>query len=192
MAFRWIYWTFLSPVVTIYTTSLNIQQFSVLPTQCIYVFCVDLKTNSNYFPIQLYLNGLYNLDGMCLLRDTDWSLYIIQLNSVSTHTLALCTIPQYMERLLLHKYVTSTLFRLVQILCTIFWVHLRFYVIVQFFEMHHSATTLRCITVLPYSSPQVDTCAASLLLSKLVGLYHKVIFVGGPWKSTIDYNWLTY
>jgi hypothetical protein len=28
-----------------------IQQFYVLPTQCIYVFCVDLKTYSGYFPI---------------------------------------------------------------------------------------------------------------------------------------------
>ena len=31
----------------------NIQQFYVLPTQYIYVFCVDLRTNSDYFPIQL-------------------------------------------------------------------------------------------------------------------------------------------
>jgi len=30
----------------------NIQQFYVLPTHCIYVFCVDLSTNSRYFPIQ--------------------------------------------------------------------------------------------------------------------------------------------
>jgi hypothetical protein len=30
----------------------NIQQFYVLPTQCIYVFYVDLKTNSDYFSIQ--------------------------------------------------------------------------------------------------------------------------------------------
>ena len=30
----------------------NIQQFYVLPTQCIYVFYVDLRTNSDYFPIQ--------------------------------------------------------------------------------------------------------------------------------------------
>ena len=30
----------------------NIQQLYVLPTQCIYVFCVDLRTNSDYFPIQ--------------------------------------------------------------------------------------------------------------------------------------------
>jgi len=30
----------------------NIQQFYVLPTQCIYVFCVDLRTNRDYFPTQ--------------------------------------------------------------------------------------------------------------------------------------------
>jgi len=40
------------PVVTIYTARFNIQQFSVLPTQCIYVLCVDLRTNSDYFTIQ--------------------------------------------------------------------------------------------------------------------------------------------
>ena len=31
----------------------NIHKFYVLPTQFIYVFCVDLRTNSNYFPIKL-------------------------------------------------------------------------------------------------------------------------------------------
>jgi len=30
---------------------LNTQQFYVLPTQCVYVFCVDLRRNSDYFPI---------------------------------------------------------------------------------------------------------------------------------------------
>ena len=30
----------------------DIQQFYVLPTQCIYVFCVDLRTNSDYFTVQ--------------------------------------------------------------------------------------------------------------------------------------------
>jgi len=30
----------------------NIQQLYVLPTHCIYVFCVDLRTSSHYFPIQ--------------------------------------------------------------------------------------------------------------------------------------------
>ena len=43
--------TILGVVVTL-PTKFNIQQFYVLPTQCIYVFCVDLRTNSDYFPIQ--------------------------------------------------------------------------------------------------------------------------------------------
>ena len=30
----------------------NIQQFYVLPIQCIYVFCLDLRTNRDYFPMQ--------------------------------------------------------------------------------------------------------------------------------------------
>jgi len=30
----------------------NIQQFHVLSTQCIYVFYVDIGTNSDYFPRQ--------------------------------------------------------------------------------------------------------------------------------------------
>jgi len=33
----------------------NIHQFYVLPTHRTYVFCVDLVTNSDYFPMQLYL-----------------------------------------------------------------------------------------------------------------------------------------
>jgi len=44
--------TLCSPVVTIYTTRFNAHKFYVLPTQCIYVFCVHLRTNSHYFPIQ--------------------------------------------------------------------------------------------------------------------------------------------
>ena len=50
----------------------NIQQFYVLPTQCIYVFCVDLRTNSDYFPIQHKQIGLYKRDTMYLLRGTGW------------------------------------------------------------------------------------------------------------------------
>jgi hypothetical protein len=41
-----------SPVVTICTARFNIKKFYVLPTQCVYVFYVDLRTNSDYFPIQ--------------------------------------------------------------------------------------------------------------------------------------------
>jgi hypothetical protein len=50
---------YVPPVVTICTASdhymyrqFNVQQFHVVPTQRIYVFCVDLRTNSDYFPIQ--------------------------------------------------------------------------------------------------------------------------------------------
>jgi hypothetical protein len=39
-------------VRTLYTARFNIHNSYFLPTQCIYVFCVDLRTNSDYFPIQ--------------------------------------------------------------------------------------------------------------------------------------------
>jgi hypothetical protein len=42
----------------------------VLPTQRIYVFFVNLRTNSDYFTIQHYLTSFYNRDGVCLLRGT--------------------------------------------------------------------------------------------------------------------------
>jgi len=51
----------------------NIHKFYVLPTQCIYVFCVDLRTNSDFFPIQHGLISFYGRDGVCLLRGTDWN-----------------------------------------------------------------------------------------------------------------------
>jgi len=30
----------------------NVQQFYLLPTQCIYVLRADMRTNSDYFPVQ--------------------------------------------------------------------------------------------------------------------------------------------
>jgi hypothetical protein len=41
-----------SPAVTLCATMFSIHKSHVLPTQCICVFCVDLRTNSDYFPIQ--------------------------------------------------------------------------------------------------------------------------------------------
>ena len=58
-----------------YHQAFNIQKFYVLPTNCIYVFCVDLRTNSDYFPIQQWLTGFYNRDGLCLLRGTSCILH---------------------------------------------------------------------------------------------------------------------
>jgi len=47
-----VHLTFQSLRLTLCTISFNIQKFCVPPTQCIYVFCVDLRTNSYYFSIQ--------------------------------------------------------------------------------------------------------------------------------------------
>jgi hypothetical protein len=44
--------TFYSIRLTLCTISYNVQKFCVLPTEYIYVFCVDLRTNSDYFSIQ--------------------------------------------------------------------------------------------------------------------------------------------
>jgi len=38
-------------VITICTTRFNVKQFHVLPTQCIYVLFMDLRTNGDYFPL---------------------------------------------------------------------------------------------------------------------------------------------
>jgi len=39
------------PLVGVCTAWFNDQKFCILPTQCIYVFCVDFRTNSDYFPM---------------------------------------------------------------------------------------------------------------------------------------------
>ena len=43
-------------------------------------FCVDLRTNSDYVPIQHSLTGFYNCDGVCLLGGTDWIFIYRQFN----------------------------------------------------------------------------------------------------------------
>jgi hypothetical protein len=45
-------WTMLQ-VVTLRTTRFNTHKFYVLPTQCTYVFRMDLRTNTYYFPTAL-------------------------------------------------------------------------------------------------------------------------------------------
>ena len=61
-----------SPGVAICTTKFNSHKFYFPPTQCIYVFCVDLRTNSDLCHLQHKLIGFYNRDEKCLLRGTDW------------------------------------------------------------------------------------------------------------------------
>jgi hypothetical protein len=36
------------------------------------MFCMDLRTNGHYFPIQHEPTGFYNSDRECLLRGTRW------------------------------------------------------------------------------------------------------------------------
>jgi hypothetical protein len=43
--------TLSSPMVALCTTTFNTHKFYVLPTQCIYVICMDLRTNSEHFSI---------------------------------------------------------------------------------------------------------------------------------------------
>ena len=42
--------------------------------QCIYVFCVDLRTNSDFLSIQQQIIGFYNRARECFLRGTNWVL----------------------------------------------------------------------------------------------------------------------
>jgi len=55
----------------------NIQQFYVLLTQRKFVFCKDLRTNSDYSPIRHLQTGFYSRGGVCLLRSMDWIFDII-------------------------------------------------------------------------------------------------------------------
>jgi len=41
-----------SVVVTVYAVRSKNEEFYFLPTQCFDVFFVDLRTNSDYFPLQ--------------------------------------------------------------------------------------------------------------------------------------------
>jgi len=66
----------------------DIQQFHALPTQCIYVFCADLRTNSDYFPIRHYLAGFYNRDGVCYCAVRTGYLNITHFQSWSYETVS--------------------------------------------------------------------------------------------------------
>ena len=69
--------TFYSLTVTVGITSFNFPKFYILPAVCLYV--VYVRTNSEFCPIQLSVNGvyisnwcLYKREGQCLLRGTNW------------------------------------------------------------------------------------------------------------------------
>jgi len=45
--------------------------FTLCP-HCIYVFCIYLKTNSDFWHLQYKLIGFYNRDEKCLQRGKNW------------------------------------------------------------------------------------------------------------------------
>jgi len=62
----------LKPQDLLYVPPASSFRNSVFCPQCVYVFCVDLITNSDYFSIQNWLICIYNRGRECLLRGTDW------------------------------------------------------------------------------------------------------------------------
>ena len=54
------------------TNRLNIKQMYALSTKCIYVFCTDLRTNSDLCHLHHKLTGFYNRYEKCLLCGTKW------------------------------------------------------------------------------------------------------------------------
>ena len=63
---------FLNPTGHVMHQQFNIQQLYVLPTDCVYVFCIYLRTDSDLCHLQHKLIGFYNRDEKCLLRGTNW------------------------------------------------------------------------------------------------------------------------
>ena len=53
------------------TNRFNIQEFYILP-HFMCMFCIYLRTNSDFCPIQHKLIGFYNRDEKCLQRGTNW------------------------------------------------------------------------------------------------------------------------
>ena len=75
-------------IVTICTTRFNIQQFCVLPTQCIYVFCVDLRTNSDltlYSPVVTICTTRFNIQQFCVLPTHCIYVFCVDLRTNSHH-----------------------------------------------------------------------------------------------------------
>ena len=75
--------------------------FYVLPTLCIYVFCLDLRTNSEYFTVQHWLVGVYNRDGVYLLRGT---FYVLPTQCIYVFCVDLKTNSYYFT---VHRWLTG-------------------------------------------------------------------------------------
>jgi hypothetical protein len=62
----------LKPTGYVMHQQFNIQQLYVLPTHCIYVFCIYLRKKQLLVPLHHKVIGFYNPHEKCLQRGTNW------------------------------------------------------------------------------------------------------------------------
>ena len=62
------------PIILLVTWCTNSLTFNICTfcPHCIYVFCIHLRTNSDFCQLQHKVIGFYNRDEKCLLRGTNW------------------------------------------------------------------------------------------------------------------------
>ena len=65
------YLTFKSLAVSLRTTRFNTQKFYMV-LALLWVFCADLRKDSDFCFVHHKLIGFYNRGGKCLQRGTDW------------------------------------------------------------------------------------------------------------------------
>jgi hypothetical protein len=70
--FKHVVINLLKPTGYVMHHQFNIQELYALPTQCIYVFCIYLRTNSDVCHLQHKLIGFCYRYEKCLQRGTDW------------------------------------------------------------------------------------------------------------------------
>lgn len=63
-------------VFTLFTVRFNNKNFTFCPPECIYVLCIYLKTNRDFFHIQHWLACFQARDRKCLMGGMNWMFYI--------------------------------------------------------------------------------------------------------------------
>jgi len=71
-------------VVIVQTTMFNIEQFYVLPTQCLYMFCMDLRTKQRSFPYKALMDWILLPSAECVYRAVRNESLNIMSNKVSS------------------------------------------------------------------------------------------------------------
>jgi len=94
--------------------------FYFLPTQCIYVFCVDLRTNSDYFTVQHWLVGFYNWDGVFTAR------YVLH-STFCSHNVFMCFVWIWEQTAIISLYSINWLVFITETKCVYCAVRSTFY-----------------------------------------------------------------